>query len=383
MLFPMGWFNKVFEEINLRFFNYSSNSIQQQLSNEQLIENALGWFRHSAYENCYASKYSMLWNKYFSPLPESAAGWITTLIKIKKKYPHLYSKTFGETSPEKHIADWLLTVQRPDGTFASSYDNVADQPPAVFANGCVISGLIALYTEHKDEKILAAILKSAEWLLTMQQPDGSWRHYTFNVPHANTMTAYALIRSGELLNNERFINAGKNKIFYTLRHQNENGSFTETTSVQPTRPKTIYHYSDIIAYTLTGMLLSAAILKDERLTGAVIKGYDALFNLLGSDGYLPGEINDEFKTTVNYCCLPGNCLLSSTGMLLYKKTGNEIYKNAAEKLIDYVKEKQLRSKHSYLEGGIPASWPISGKYFPYEINSTGERLFVEALMELG
>jgi hypothetical protein len=68
-------------------------------------------------------------------------------------------------------------------------------------------------------------------------------------------------------------------------------------------------------------------------------------------------------------------------MMLYKKTGHEIYKSAAGKLLQYVKEKQLRSRHPFLNGGIPASWPISGKYLPYEINSTGERLFVESLME--
>src|SRR6185436_21065982 len=101
----MGWFNKIFEEINLRFFNYSPNSNFQNLSRDSIIENALFWFRSSAYEGCYASKYSMLWNKYFSPLPESAAGWITTLIRIKKKHPDIYSRVFVNSDPTEKIAD--------------------------------------------------------------------------------------------------------------------------------------------------------------------------------------------------------------------------------------------------------------------------------------
>jgi prenyltransferase/squalene oxidase-like repeat protein len=371
----LGWLNKIFEEINLRFFNYSPNSNYQNLSNESIIENALLWFRNSAFGNCYASKYSMLWNKYFSPLPESAAGWITTLIRIKGKHPELYTKIFRDSKPEEKIAEWLLSEQRPDGTFASSYEDTSNQPPAVFANGCVISGLISLYAETKDEKTLAAALKSADWLLQMQLPDGSWKHYTFNVPHSNTMTAFSLIRLGSFLNDQRFINAGKKKIEYTISHQKQNGSFAEVSS------NAIYHYTDIIAYTLTGILLSGEGLKDNSYSETAIKGFKPLFNLLGNDGYLPGEINNEFKTTVNYCCLPGNCLFSTMGMLLFKKTGNEIFKTVAVKLLQYVKEKQLRSRYPYLEGGIPASWPISGKYLPYEINSTGERLFVEALME--
>ncbi|MEP7170955.1 MAG: prenyltransferase/squalene oxidase repeat-containing protein [Bacteroidota bacterium] len=371
----MSWITKVFEEINLRFFDYSPHSNFKSVDNEQVIQNALYWFRNSAFEGCYASRYSMLWNKYFPPLPESAAGWITTLIRIRNTNPNLYTRVFNNTRPEEHIAQWLLTVQRPDGTFASSYDNVSNQPPAIFANGCVNSGLTSIYVETKDEKILAALLNSAEWLLKMQQDDGSWQHYTFNVPHANSMTAFSLIQLGKILNDERFITAGKKNIFYTLRHQNENSSFSETAS------KTVYHYTDIIAYTLTGIFLSASELNDDSLIERVVTGYKPLFHLLGSNGYMPGEINNEFKTTVNYCCLTGNCLLSALGMMLYKKTGNENFKTAAAKLIHYVKEKQLRSRQAFLEGGIPASWPISGKYLPYEINSTGERVFVEALME--
>jgi hypothetical protein len=371
----MGWFKKIFEEINLRFFNYSSNSNPHQLTNERIIENALWWFHNSYLEDCYASKYSMLWNKYFPPLPESVAGWISTLIRIKNKYPHLFTKVFGNSNPHVKIGEWLLSEQRPDGTFASSYEDTLNQPPAVFANGCVISGLIALYAETKDEKILAAARKSAEWLLLMQMPDGTWKHYSYNVPYANTMTAYSLIRLGKMTNDERFLNAGKKKIFYVLDKQKDSGSFSEDTE------KAVYHYTDIIAYTLTGILLSARDLKDESLINAVDKAYRGLFVLLGSDGYLPGEINNEFKTTINYCCLTGNSLLSSLGMLLYKEGGNEIFKTAAVKLLQYVKEKQLHSRYPYLEGGVPASWPISGKYLPYEINSAGERFFVEALMD--
>jgi hypothetical protein len=372
----MSWISKVFEAINLRFFDYSPQANYKNLTNQNILENSLYWFRNSAFEGCYASQYSMLWEKYFPPLPESAAGWIPVLIRINKQYPHVSTKIFGAAKPEEQIAAWLLSSQRPDGTFASSYEDPANRPPAIFANGCINIGLMALYEEKKDEKILNAILKSAHWLLNMQAADGSWQHYTFNVPHANTMTAWSLIKLGKLLNNERFIEAGKKNILYTLSHQNPNGSFSEANE------KSVCHYTDIVAYTLTGIFLSAEVLDDDSLILSVIKAYKSLFPLLRRDGYLPGEINEEFKTTVNYSCLTGNSLFCSLGMMLYKKTGNEIYKTAAVKLFQYVKDKQLHSRLPYLEGGITASWPISGKYLPYEIHSTGERIFVEALLEM-
>jgi hypothetical protein len=372
----MSWIKNIFEAINLRFLDYSPRSYDNNVSNESILENALSWFNHSAFSDCYASNYSMLWEKYFPPLPESAAGWIPVLIRIKKKYPHIYSKVFADSVPENTIAAWLLASQRPDGTFASSYEDSGNQPPAIFANGCINTGLLSSYEESKDEKMLTAILKSAHWLLNMQTADGSWQHYTFNIPYANTMTAFSLIRLGKLIGNERFIEAGKKNIDHTMQHQSENGAFIEPLATS------VHHYTDIVAYTLTGIFLSAEALNDDSLHEGVIRGYKSLFHLLRSNGYLPGELNAEYKTTVNYSCLPGNCLFSILGMLLYKKTGNEVYKTAAVNLLSYVKEKQMHSRRLYLEGGIPASWPISGKYLPYEINSTGQRLFVEALMEM-
>jgi len=379
----MGLLHKIFEEVNLRFFNYSSHPDFKNQEKEAFIENALYWLKNSAEaDGKFSSKYSMLWNKYFPPLPESVAGWITTLMQLKKQYPQIYSKIFKERNVENEMAEWLLSEQRPDGTFAASYEDAVNQPPSIFVNGAVISGLISHYEVERNEKTLQAILKSADWLLQMQMDNGNWKYYTFNVPYVNSMSAFALIRLGKIISDEKYITAGKKNIEYIISVQQPNGYFFPKHSPQTnSAPRKDFYYTDAIAFTLMGILFSSNELNDGTLTENVSNGFKPVLHLLSRDGYLPGEINDSFQTTVNYCCLPGNCLLSSVGAMLYRKTKNELFKTASEKLLDYVKEKQLRSRYTYLAGGITGSWPLSGKYNPYEINSSAIKYFVDALME--
>lgn len=371
----MAMMNKIFEAINFRFFNYPMPANQQK-GNTFFLENALTWFNESVTETgMYASKYSMLWERYFSPLPENEASWIRTLMKVKKHHPTIYEKYFGQKNIESKIAEWLLTIQRPDGTFPTSFEDLNNQPPGIFVNGRILSGLLTYYELHKSEKILSSLLKNAQWLLNMQMQEGSWQHYNFNVPHSNTMTAYSLIKLGHSINDNSFIDAGIKNIQYTISQQAQNGYF-------PDKPgKRTDHYSDIIAFTLLGILLSSKKLNNLSFIPFVEKGFKPLQELIKKDGYLPGEINDEFRTTVNYCCLRGNCLLSSVGFGLYELTKNNSYKISAERLLQYVKEKQMRSRHSYLNGGITGSWPISGKYNTYEIHSSAVRNFTHALLE--
>jgi hypothetical protein len=372
----MGLLGKIFEEINLRIFNYSSLSSNKSGNNELFIENALLWFKNSSSgSGQYASKYSILREQYFPPLPDAAANWISTLDNVKHNYADLYAKIFKDEKIDANITDWLLSVQRPDGTFPSSCEDLFNQPPSVFTNGRIISGLLTGYIKKKDSSVLEAIIKSAQWLVQMQMDNGSWEHYTFNEPHVNTFSAFSLIKLGKTINEQKFIEAGKKNISYTIALQKQNGYFSETNK------KKINHFSIVIAQALSGILLSAGKLEDDSLIENVINGYKPFFSLLKKDGYLPGEIDDQFQTPVNYCCLEGNCLLSSIGYDLYKKTGKEFFKTTADRLLQYVKEKQLRSRYTYLSGGITGSWPISGKYNSYEIHSSAVGHYVDALIK--
>lgn len=372
----MSVYKKIIESIGLRFLNYSPQPMNSAASNEFYIQNALNWFKDSALEQgIYASKYSMLWDRYFPSSPENEAGWVRTLIKIKTHLPATYEKMFAGKNIEQNMIDWLVETQRPDGTFPTSFEDLNNQPPGIFVNGRILAALLSYYLANKDEKVLDAAMKNAYWLKQLQYDDGSWRHYNFNTPHANTITAYSLIKTGKVTGEVSYFKAGKKNIDFTIQHQKENGFFADAPG------KRTNHYSDVLGFTLLGILFSAKLLQEESYFEFVKKGYQSLAAMMKNDGYLAGEIDDELRTTVNYCCLRGNCIMSSVGFGLYKLFKEDYYKASADKLLSYVKSKQLRSRHHYLNGGITGSWPISGKFNPFEIHSSAVRNFINALME--
>lgn len=368
----MKYLFKIFQELNQRFLTRPFNT--DKAGTDYFIEQALLWFRNSQRNNGeFASKYSMLWDKYFSASPETESGWINTIVRLKKKYPDLYKKIMKH-DVEAKLAERVISFQRPDGSFPRSFDDLHNQPPGIFVTGQVISGLMEYYKQYRDKIIIEKILLSARWLLRMQLNNGQWMHYTFHAPHANTMTSVALVRLGNLIGENKFVDAGMRNIEYTLKLQMKNGYFVIPAS------NNINHYSETIAFTLLGIIMVAEELNNQSYMDAAAHGYQAIISLLKNDGYLPGEIDENLHTVVNYCCLSGNCLMSQAGFRLFKITGDEVYKSAADKLLRHVKQKQLRSRYRYLNGGITGSWPISGQFNTYEIHSSAVQYFVDALL---
>ncbi len=367
---------KIFSQIRLRYLNLVSQTVADELSNEHRMELALTWFKQTLISGGGSSaKYSMMFNKFFPSYPETTGFWINTLISIKKNYPELYRKVFAERDLITELADWLLTVQRLDGTFPGSFGDFKNQPPRVFNNGQIILGLLDYYNHYGNEKIITAAKKSADWLLKIQEHDGAWREFTLHQLSSNTRTAWALIRLGKQTGDERYAQAGIKNIEYALSLQTENGYFTDNGFDEDEIPTT-----HTIGYALRGILGAGMDVQNEKWIQAVAKSYDQIIPLVKSNGFLQGELDEQWKSDAGFCCLTGNCQLSVVGFFLSQATGDAKYAETANKLIDFVKEKQLTSPSANINGGISGSWPVNGGYCAYDIPNWAARFFVDAII---
>jgi hypothetical protein len=72
--------------------------------------------------------------------------------------------------------------------------------------------------------------------------------------------------------------------------------------------------------------------------------------------------------------------LSIIGFILAGMTGDSTCHRSASKLLEFVRRKQLRSDRPGIDGGIPGSWPIRGRYNAFEIPNWGVKFFVDALI---
>jgi len=305
----------------------------------------------------------------------STANWVPVLSRIKQYYPEVYNNVINDSELIRELVNWVLRTQRRDGTFPASYGDFMNQPPRVFNNGMIINSLLDYHNVQGDARILEACINSADWLLKVQSADGSWRQFTFHQLSSNTITAAALIRLAHITGHSKYMEAGEKNIRFAMELQLENGYFKGNGFDTNASAFTL-----TIAYAIAGLLEAGILTGNQSWIHSAIKGLNPVLNQMNPNGFLPGELDENFHSPSSFTCIPGNCLLALSAYKLAALDGNSGYRQQADLLTDYVRGKQLHSTTTSMDGGIPGSWPISGNYCSYELTSWGVRYFSEALM---
>lgn len=368
--------DKILNQLKLRYLSYTSKTSGNEETSEERIYKALSWFRQSLMKSGGSSaKYSLLYDSFFPAYPETTGYWLNTIFFVKQHFPQVYTRVFGEKNVEVELKDWLLSVQRLDGTFPGSFGDYFNQPPRVFNNGQIILGLLKYYEHYKEERVMESVIQSADWLVKVQAKDGGWKQFTIHQLSSNTRTAWALMLLSKVTGEKKYLESATKNIEYAISLQLPNGYFLQNGFDTNGIP-----FTHSMAYAIKGMLEVASLSGNERWMASTEKAFIPLLSLIKEDGFLVGQLDEDFNSTSNYCCLTGNCQLSVVGFKLFSLTGKEEYRAAANLLLNYVKAKQIKSDVPALSGGISGSWPISGGYCPYEIPNWSVKFFVDALI---
>lgn len=367
---------QIINQIKYRLFDFSARSTGTARSSHDHILDALQWFNSSLLDDGgSAAKYSMVTHDFTQGYPMATANWIPVLSRINQYYPEIYRKVFGEGEIEKELVNWVLRTQRRDGTFPAGYGDYMNQPPKVFNNGMIMHGLLDYYNVAGDQELIDACMKSAEWLMKVQSPDGSWRQFTVHQLSSNTVSGAALLRLADITGDNNYRTSGVRNIEFALGLQSDNGYFKGNGYDSGSSASTL-----TIAYAIGGLLEAAILDNNKEWQSAALKGIVPVLNNLGPNGFLAGELDEEFQSSSSFSCLPGNGLLAILSYKLASLTGNDELRIKADLLTDYLKKFQLKSAQKGVSGGISGSWPISGNYCSYEITSWGVRYFLEAVM---
>lgn len=101
------------------------------------------------------------------PYPETTGYIIPTFLR--------YAAFNGDESYIERavrMGDWELEIQLPSGAVRGGIGT--NDYPIVFNTGQVILGWTSLYGETKESRFLNAAIRAADWLLSIQDPDGKW-----------------------------------------------------------------------------------------------------------------------------------------------------------------------------------------------------------------
>lgn len=167
------------------------------------------------------------WNPSY---PETTGYIIPTLINYAN-----FLDDEQYTKRALRMADWLLTVQKEDGSIRGG-DISSTMGSIVFDVGQVIFGFVSAYKQSKQEKYLAAARKAGDWLVDIQNEDGTWREFSFrSIPHSyHSRVAWSLLELYQFDGEQKYLTAGKKMRTGPPPHKREMAGFPRPGFPRPT-----------------------------------------------------------------------------------------------------------------------------------------------------
>lgn len=229
----------------------------EYINNDSAIKLAVSWL-FNIQKKGFPSKYSIL-HGVTNDFPETTGYIIPTLLNFNLE------KT-------EQAGEWLLEVQHEDGAFGTDAD-LKDKK--IFDTAQTIFGTLALYQKTNKDKYLQSAIKAGNFIIQNQEENGSWVKYAFNdIPHSYySRVAYALLNLYEQTNNEKYKQSAIKNLDWVLSNQQENGFFKYFSFDK--NEKAPLH---TIAYTIEGLLKSGLILNEQKYIDAAKKTADSFLN---------------------------------------------------------------------------------------------------------
>ena len=348
------------------------------VDNRKHLDAAIGWLKHAqdvTGNGGVAQTWLVRHEKWAPAYPETTGYIIPTFYR--------YAALTGDNDVReraRRMADWEIEIQHPGGGVLAGALGDSDQP-TVFNTGQVIFGWVRAFEEEGEERYREAAVRAANWLCDIMDADGCWRSWGSpmtgkQINTYNTRSAWSLARVHEITGESRFLDAAVRNCEWALTQALPNGWLDNNCLQDNNQP-----FTHTIAYAMRGLLEIGDYAKRQDFVGAATKIADAMHAALPANGYMPGRFNREWRPTVKWSCLTGDCQLAINWARLFQITGEERYRQATNCVLPFVKSTQRLTGHGLdITGGIKGSHPIDGGYHPWQYPNWAAKFFADALM---
>jgi uncharacterized protein YyaL (SSP411 family) len=301
--------------------------------------------------------------------PETTGYLIPTLLRL------------GEAAADRRFTDsalragaWLLQIQRHDGSFPDLAGS-----PQVFDTGQIVEGLLALHRSTGDAAYLASARRAGDFLLSAQDPEGTWTRLSYNsAAHTYyTRVAANLLRLAAACGEERYRDGAMRNLRWALAQQLPNGYFRHMAFAPKDLP-----YLHTIVYVLEGLLDGHRLSGEPEFLGAVERTVSALLAVSGEGPVLFSQYNERWEPFRREMCTTG--LAQWAGLLLDLRGGHgrEHLQAEARRTLDWLKSRQVRSTSPDIAGALSGSVPLWGRYFRFAFNNWTVKFFIDALLKM-
>lgn len=312
-----------------------------------------------------------------SSYPETSGYIVPTLIDYADQ-----NKDQDLVDRARRMLDWLVSIQFPEGGFQGGKVDAIPRVPVTFNTGQILLGLAAGVRRFGDA-YRPAMNRAAAWLRDTLDADGCWRRYAtpFAAPGEKayeTHVSWGLFEAARLTAGQGFSEAGLKQVRWALTKQHENGWFASNCLSSPDKPLT-----HTIGYVLRGVIEAYRFANDQELLIAAQKTADALLTVMDDEGYIPGQLDRNWKPAVDWVCLTGSVQIAACWLLLFSLTGKQAYLNAARRANRFVRRTVSLSGNPDIVGGVRGAFPVNGDYGRFEYLNWAAKFCVDAqLMEM-
>lgn len=280
------------------------------------------------------------------------------------------------------MAIWEVGIQMPSGAVQGGPVCPAEQQtPAAFNTGMVLDGWCSAYQATRDPVLLEAARRAADFLAGDLDANGYFRTNGAFVASGEIKTytclcAWAMHRFAELSGEPRYALAAVRAVAAAIAQQHDNGWFAHNCLVRSDAPLT-----HTLGYTLQGVLEVGVVAGREDFVAAVRKSVDHLLPQIGDDGYLPGMFYSDWQPARFSSCLTGSAQIAIVCYRLAALTATTTYREAADRLLDYLKALQdVSTEIEGIHGALPGSFPIFGEYMRGGYPNWATKYLLDALM---
>lgn len=314
-------------------------------------------------------------NGWSASYPETSGYIIPALLN----YAGVYHMEEVKTAVIKS-ADWLVSIQKENGGWQGGRIG-EDRPPIVFNTAQVIRGLLAIHRLTGIQLYLDSAIRAADWLCKVQEEDGTWKkHALMNAARVYDSYVDAPIAEiWKISGNRKYKEcAEKNLEWIISKKQKANGWFYDCDNTVKRNDKPILH---TIAYTIDGLIDCGEYFQNNDYISAAEKAAGVLRDKFSEKGYLNGRYDETWNGS-EYILTTGCAQMAINWMKLYALKGNRDDKHAADKMIDLLIFILDRGDHDTVDtkGALQGSFPVWGKYEPFAFPNWGTKYLLDALL---
>ncbi|HPF37674.1 MAG TPA: hypothetical protein P5081_05040 [Phycisphaerae bacterium] len=377
-------------------------------SDEQHLSRAFAWLRDANQAlrgRGFPTKYSL--GPLFGlgpPYPETTGYTICTLLTIlRQKERFAFLPLDDVRSLAEKATRYLLSTQLEGGAFSGGHALMKNfGRPSVFNTGQILLGLadaLETVSDAGSELPLAdrdraslerSVRRAADFMCGQITTEGGFDPqftYLKSSKAYYTRAAYGLLRAGQALQEQRYVDATRRHFDWVVSLQRPDGwidhwGFDETFAVLHT-----------IAYTLRGLIEAGVALNDERYTTTVMRSLDFLATLSWASPTLdqadsnrpaiPPAYVAADRRVVPELCITG---LSQLAIVLKKVSlATDLNRDRRDvwfsDIVNLTRRFQPRDFRNRLMNGVmPASWPLDGRYQPNDFIEWGTKFFMDSLL---